>query len=374
MDQFETNPEIIRHYDLLKKTGVLDHISELNVEIKHLKGLFEEAWEIMNKDSVDEIVDFIVQQIVADFVPSYFTVILQDRSGAKTPKMMCYKNLKPIDTGVTIETLKPFKNFFIKYPNPVSFPLLEYKMNAPQVTDTLLPFNPEIIVPILGFRGLYGLIIIGGKFSGEDYTTEELTYLGRLMKFASVGIQNNIHRKSSITDIKTGLSNHAFFTERLNEELARVHRHNTQFTLIMADIDHFKKINDTHGHLVGDEVLRAIANIISALTRREDVASRFGGEEFAVMLNQVTKATAWEIAERIRKTVEQAEFTYNSEELRSTISLGIRHVSPYTSAPTETLIDQVDEALYDSKREGRNRSTMFNPGLLFKALYLNGAA
>ena len=374
MDQFETNPEIIRHYDLLKKTGVLDHISELNVEIKHLKGLFEEAWEIMNKDSVDEIVDFIVQQIVANFVPSYFTVILQDRSGAKTPKMMCYKNLKPIDTGVTIETLKPFKNFFIKYPNPVSFPLLEYKMNAPQVTDTLLPFNPEIIVPILGFRGLYGLIIIGGKFSGEDYTTEELTYLGRLMKFASVGIQNNIHRKSSITDIKTGLSNHAFFTERLNEELARVHRHNTQFTLIMADIDHFKKINDTHGHLVGDEVLRAIANIISALTRREDVASRFGGEEFAVMLNQVTKATAWEIAERIRKTVEQAEFTYNSEELRSTISLGIRHVSPYTSAPTETLIDQVDEALYDSKREGRNRSTMFNPGLLFKALYLNGAA
>ncbi len=374
MDQFETNPEIIRHYDLLKKTGVLDHISELNVEIKHLKGLFEEAWEIMNKDSVDEIVDFIVQQIVANFVPSYFTVILQDRSGAKTPKMMCYKNLKPIDTGVTIETLEPFKNFFIKYPNPVSFPLLEYKMNAPQVTDTLLPFNPEIIVPILGFRGLYGLIIIGRKFSGEDYTTEELTYLGRLMKFASVGIQNNIHRKSSITDIKTGLSNHAFFTERLNEELARVHRHNTQFTLIMADIDHFKKINDTHGHLVGDEVLRAIANIISALTRREDVASRFGGEEFAVMLNQVTKATAWEIAERIRKTVEQAEFIYNSEELRSTISLGIRHVSPYTSAPTETLIDQVDEALYDSKREGRNRSTMFNPGLLFKALYLTGAA
>jgi diguanylate cyclase (GGDEF)-like protein len=374
MDQFETNPEIIRHYDLLKKTGVLDHISELNVEIKHLKGLFEEAWEIMNKDSVDEIVDFIVQQIVANFVPSYFTVILQDRSGAKTPKMMCYKNLKPIDTGVTIETLEPFKNFFIKYPNPVSFPLLEYKMNAPQVTDTLLPFNPEIIVPILGFRGLYGLIIIGGKFSGEDYTTEELTYLGRLMKFASVGIQNNIHRKSSITDTKTGLSNHAFFTERLNEELARVDRHNTQFTLIMADIDHFKKINDTHGHLVGDEVLRAIANIISALTRREDVASRFGGEEFAVMLNQVTKTTAWEIAERIRKTVEQAEFIYNSKELRATISLGIRHVSPYTTAPTATLIDQVDEALYDSKHGGRNRSTIYNPGLLFKALYLNGAA
>lgn len=374
MDQFETNPEIIRHYDLLKKTGVLDHISELNVEIKHLKGLFEEAWEIMNKDSVDEIVDFIVQQIVANFVPSYFTVILQDRSGAKTPKMMCYKNLKPLDTGVTIEALEPFKNFFIKYPNPVSFPLLEYKMNAPQVTDTLLPFNPEIIVPILGFRGLYGLIIIGRKFSDEDYTTEELTYLGRLMRFASVGIQNNIHRKSSITDIKTGLSNHAFFTERLNEELARVRRHNTQFTLIMADIDHFKKFNDTHGHLVGDEVLRGIANIISALTRQEDVASRFGGEEFAVMLNQVTKTTAWGIAERIRKTIEQAAFTYNSKELHATISLGIRHVSYFTAAQTETLIDQADEALYNAKRQGRNRSTIYNPGLLFKALYLNGAA
>ena len=374
MEQFETNPEIISHYDLLKQLGVLDHINELNIEIKHLKGLFEEAWEIMSKTSIDDIMDFIVQQIVANFVPSYFSVILRNRSGVKTPKIMCYKNLKPIDSPVKIDTLEPFKNFFIKYPNPVSFPLLEYKMNRPDVTNSLLPFNPEIIIPVLGFWGLHGLIIIGRKFSDEDYTSEEITYLGRFMKFASVGIQNNIHHKSSITDVKTGLFNHSFFSERLEEELARVRRHHAQFTLFMADIDHFKQINDTHGHLVGDEVLRTISNIISALTRREDVASRFGGEEFAIMLTQVTKETAWKIAERIRQTIEQANISSDSKSIKATISLGIRHVCPYTCAPSETIIRQADEALYNAKRHGRNRTTMFNPGLLFKALCLNGAA
>jgi diguanylate cyclase (GGDEF)-like protein len=374
MEQFETNPEIISHYDLLKQLGVLDHINELNIEIKHLKGLFEEAWEIMSKTSIDDIMDFIVQQIVANFVPSYFSVILRNRSGVKTPKIMCYKNLKPIDSPVKIDTLEPFKNFFIKYPNPVSFPLLEYKMNRPEVTNSLLPFNPEIIIPVLGFWGLHGLIIIGRKFSDEDYTSEEITYLGRFMKFASVGIQNNIHHKSSITDVKTGLFNHSFFSERLEEELARVRRHHAQFTLFMADIDHFKQINDTHGHLVGDEVLRTISNIISALTRREDVASRFGGEEFAIMLTQVTKETAWKIAERIRQTIEQANISSDSKSIKVTISLGIRHVCPYTCAPSETIIRQADEALYNAKRHGRNRTTMFNPGLLFKALCLNGAA
>lgn len=374
MEQFETNPEIISHYDLLKQLGVLDHINELNIEIKHLKGLFEEAWEIMSKTSIDDIMDFIVQQIVANFVPSYFSVILRNRSGVKTPKIMCYKNLKPIDSPVKIDTLEPFKNFFIKYPNPVSFPLLEYKMNRPEVTNSLLPFNPEIIIPVLGFWGLHGLIIIGRKFSDEDYTSEEITYLGRFMKFASVGIQNNIHHKSSITDVKTGLFNHSFFSERLEEELARVRRHHAQFTLFMADIDHFKQINDTHGHLVGDEVLRTISNIISALTRREDVASRFGGEEFAIMLTQVTKETAWKIAERIRQTIEEANISSDSKSIKATISLGIRHVCPYTCAPSETIIRQADEALYNAKRHGRNRTTMFNPGLLFKALCLNGAA
>jgi len=374
MEQFETNPAIISHYDLLKQLGVLDHINELNIEIKHLKGLFEEAWEIMSKTSIDDIMDFIVQQIVANFVPSYFSVILRNRSGVKTPKIMCYKNLKPIDSPVKIDTLEPFKNFFIKYPNPVSFPLLEYKMNRPDVTNSLLPFNPEIIIPVLGFWGLHGLIIIGRKFSDEDYTSEEITYLGRFMKFASVGIQNNIHHKSSITDVKTGLFNHSFFSERLEEELARVRRHHAQFTLFMADIDHFKQINDTHGHLVGDEVLRTISNIISALTRREDVASRFGGEEFAIMLTQVTKETAWKIAERIRQTIEQANISSDSKSIKATISLGIRHVCPYTCAPSETIIRQADEALYNAKRHGRNRTTMFNPGLLFKALCLNGAA
>ncbi len=367
MEDLSTNPELIQHYDLLKRTGIIDHIDNLHIEINNLETLFTEAWEITSKHSIDEIIEYVINQLLGKFVPSFFTVIIQVRAYAQQPEIMCYKNIHQVDIDLPSFTLEPFKDFFLQYPSPISFSLFEYQLNDKKATDSLLPFSPEILVPIIGFWGLYGLIIIGTKLLGQEYTPEEITYLGRLMKFTSIGIQNNIHHESSITDLKTGLYNHSFFNERLQEELARIKRHRQQLSLFMMDIDHFKTLNDTHGHLAGDEVLISISKILFSLTRREDVVARFGGEEFVILATEISKETAWNVAERIRTTIEKEPFQYDSKTLSVTVSIGIRHVNSFTLEKTVQLLSDADEALYASKKWGRNRTTFYNPGLLFKA-------
>lgn len=371
MDILNTNPELIQHYDLLKRTGLIDHINALNTEINTLEELFSEAWEIAGKHSIDEILECVVEILLDKFVPTFFTVILQDRMRPRQPKISTYKNLQPYTSEINAISLEPFRDFFSAYPNPISFSLLEYKLENPEASESLKIFSPEIVVPILGFWGLYGLIIIGPKLLDQEYTPKETAYINRLMKFTSIGIQNNIHHQSSITDLKTGLYNHSFFLERLEEELARVKRHDEMFALLMIDIDHFKKFNDTYGHLAGDKVLTALSKILLRLTRREDVAARFGGEEFILLITQTQQDTAWFIAERIRTTIADETVAYGDQNLHVTVSIGIRHVSTHSHAQSASLIEETDEALYKSKKGGRNKTTFYNPGLLLRASILN---
>jgi diguanylate cyclase (GGDEF)-like protein len=367
IEDLDTNPEIIENFDLLKRTGVLDHINQLNVEIHNLEVLFKEAWEITGKTSIDNILDYVVSKLLEKFVPSYFALVLQEPARAKFLTVRCYRNMRPYEQCLNMTTLDPFREFFLQYSNPISYELLAYKLgNAPAV-KALEVLEPEIIVPIVGFLGLYGLIVIGKKFVGNEYTMEEISYLDRLMKFTSISIQNNIHHQNAITDQKTGVKNHSFFMERMEEELARIKRHQTQFALFMIDIDKFKKFNDTYGHLLGDEVLVRISDILTTMTRREDVVSRFGGEEFSILMTDISKQAAWNIAERIRQETEGTVIEHKGKQLSITISLGIRHVSLYSYAPAQTLIEEADTALYRSKSNGRNLTSVHNPGLLFRA-------
>ena len=372
IENLDTNPEIIENFDLLKRTGVLDHIDKLNVEIHNLEVLFKEAWEITGKNTIDDILDYVVSKLLEKFVPSYFALILQEPARAKFLTVRCYQNMRLCEQGLDLKTLDPFRKFFLQYPNPISYELLAYKLGNNSAVRALEIMEPEIVVPIVGFLGLYGLIVIGRKFVGDEYTMEEISYLDRLMKFTSISIQNNIHHQNAITDQKTGVKNHTFFMERMEEELARIKRHQTQFALFMIDIDNFKDFNDTYGHVLGDEVLIRLSEILTSVTRREDVVSRFGGEEFSILMTDISKQVAWNIAERIRILTEQTFIDHKGKRLSITISIGVRHASPYSYAPAQTLIEEADKALYRSKSNGRNRTSVYNPGLLFRAQSLYG--
>ncbi len=160
----------------------------------------------------------------------------------------------------------------------------------------------------------------------------------------------------SYTDDLTGLYNHRFFIEQLNLEVERQKRYPSPLSLLMIDIDHFKQYNDTHGHLAGDEVLRAIALLIRRGIRQTDIVARYGGEEFSAILINTGKEGARETAERVRKNV--AVSSIPNERSRPneivTVSIGVATFSP--SLPTVTdLIREADHALYRAKKAGRNR-------------------
>ena len=155
-------------------------------------------------------------------------------------------------------------------------------------------------------------------------------------------------------DRLTGLNNRGHWEDAIKLEYARHARYGSQVSLVMFDIDHFKHINDTYGHQVGDKVLRAVADRVRSLVRNVDIPGRYGGEEFAVLLPDTGKAGAAIFAERLRKAVEGDEIIHEGESIRCTISLGVADLS-VPANEYKQLIERADQAMYRAKKSGRNK-------------------
>jgi diguanylate cyclase (GGDEF)-like protein len=155
-------------------------------------------------------------------------------------------------------------------------------------------------------------------------------------------------------DFLTKIANRRAFQARLKEEFERAKRYKSVFTLIMIDIDHFKKVNDVYGHMAGDEILRLIAQVLEDQTRFNDFVCRYGGEEFAVLLPESAADQGRYVADKIRQAVENTSLLYANSKLKVTVSAGVGQVNPERDTP-ETFIDRVDAALYQAKENGRNR-------------------
>lgn len=156
------------------------------------------------------------------------------------------------------------------------------------------------------------------------------------------------------TDGMTGLTNHRTFKELAELALARARRSGRPLSLIMTDIDHFKSVNDTHGHAVGDDVIRGVANVLATSRRDVDLAARYGGEEFAVLLEDTDIEDAVQLAERLRERVGALQFDGAHGPFSVTLSLGVAPLAPTTMTLAE-LVDAADQALYGAKRAGRNQ-------------------
>ncbi|MDC7219067.1 MAG: diguanylate cyclase [Spirochaetales bacterium] len=157
-----------------------------------------------------------------------------------------------------------------------------------------------------------------------------------------------------VTDKLTGLYNRNRIDSLLENEINRANRYNSVFSLIISDIDHFKTINDTYGHLMGDEILVKAAVVFKSLFRNTDFAGRWGGDELVVILPETEAGEAINIAEKLRKSIEQIEF---EEGIQITTSLGVAEFKPGDSA--SDLFQRADRALYQAKNAGRNKAALF---------------
>ncbi len=199
----------------------------------------------------------------------------------------------------------------------------------------------------------------------EAFAAEEVELLAAVADQAAMAIQNaRLHAETvalSITDALTGLANRRHLFRQLEQEVARAARFRTQVSVVMMDLDHFKDLNDAAGHVAGDAVLRQVAEVLKGQVRRVDVVARYGGEEFCLVLPQVAKADAVEVAEKLRRSIAEQPFG-STPAGKITASAGVAHL-PTDASTLEGLLEAADAALYASKHRGRNRITAFEPDL-----------
>jgi len=203
-----------------------------------------------------------------------------------------------------------------------------------------------------------------GTYVNDDPVDEHVLRDGDLIKvgrtifqFLTGGnIENAYHEeiyRLTTVDGLTQIYNKRYFMEVLDREISRSHRYGRELSLIMFDIDHFKNVNDTYGHLAGDHVLKHLASVIKNRIRREDIMARYGGEEFAIILPEIDSYNARQFAEKIRRLVEKTVFKFEDTVIPVTISIGVATSNADTNAPEE-FIKIADENLYEAKRRGRN--------------------
>lgn len=223
-----------------------------------------------------------------------------------------------------------------------------------------------IAVPFtLGERqsGVFFLRTVGAE---PPLTKQDLDFAEKVIRTAVNAIENAYALQSAqsdreryhwlaITDPLTGCINRRAMMDRMDVELDRVRRYGLALSLLMIDLDRFKQVNDQHGHLAGDSVLRQVGDLLRREVRSVDAVARYGGEEFVVILPETDQEGARTFAERIRYRIEQHDFAEAGDPLRVTVSVGVASITPTNAADPDALIDLGDQALYRAKHGGRNQ-------------------
>ncbi|MCG8684745.1 MAG: GGDEF domain-containing protein [Desulfobacterales bacterium] len=174
------------------------------------------------------------------------------------------------------------------------------------------------------------------------------------MTLANLDLRDSL-RQQAIRDPLTGLYNRRYLLETMEHEISRSSRKKSEMGLMMIDLDYFKKFNDTYGHDIGDFILAEFGRLIQLIIREEDIACRYGGEEFTLMLPETGKNDTLKVAEKIRNHIQAHKFYFNNKSYAPiTLSIGIA-VFPHDGKTTSTLLKQADEALYQAKDQGRNQ-------------------
>jgi diguanylate cyclase (GGDEF)-like protein len=208
---------------------------------------------------------------------------------------------------------------------------------------------------------MYGVIAVQST-RAATFRDDHQRLLESLGLQIAAALQNAHLYELAMVDGLTGLFMRRYFDARIEEEIERSKRYGTPFSVVMMDVDDFKKLNDEHGHLIGDRVLRAIANVVKAQMRGVDTAARYGGEEIALILPRTEMVAAYNVGERIRAAIAEQRVTTDSEPpkvLGVTASFGIASYPETRAANGEDLVRRADRALYRAKKTGKNRVELF---------------
>ena len=206
-------------------------------------------------------------------------------------------------------------------------------------------------IPMIVYNDVIGVINVTNKRYGMQFTDDDVEMLKAVADQAAVAINKAQLWDMAVTDSLTGLYVRRYFMVKLHEEVHRAERYNNILSIVMADLDRFKNINDTYGHDVGDRVLKEIGRFLQQNVRDLDMVARYGGEEFVIMIPEAAKDAAYSMSERLRKKFSRLKFE-NLPQI--TMSLGIA-TFPFDGKQPEDLLKKADAAMYAAKKAGRNQ-------------------
>ena len=335
----------------------LNNVS-LSQENQDLKEIIEIAVQITADLNVSNILKNVVWSIAAKFQTDNLTFIFPVEDDESDTKIVHYEGFKEKEINLDISSSSLITYFERVEFNEISYKDFEGSFPDKRISKQFKDMNIDYIVPMKTDKGITGILLLPKKGNGKPYTLLEMQYISRIIRFASIALENaNLYHQAT-TDRMTKLYSHHFFEKVLDDEIERARRYGKTFVLIMFDIDHFKNFNDTYGHLQGDIIIKEIAKILLKSIRQIDFAARYGGEEFAVILPEVDIDGGYIVAERIRKLISDHPFPGSKEPLHVTVSLGVAEFDPDNIHSVSEMVNEADKALYQSKENGRNCVTL----------------
>jgi diguanylate cyclase (GGDEF)-like protein len=348
-------------------TALLEHTMQYEKRIYDLEQLLDIAKSLCSTLDFRNLLESIVYICMAQMHVLGAEIFIRDFITEKSFYLETSheKDSDNSDNKVSISGESPIIEKMGDLKKPVTLKELKKEVGKCEDFAILEALSPTLIVPLVLQGHLNGLLILQERIAIEDDTTYneyEQKQIMLLASLASVAIYNASLLEMSSTDMMTHLKLKYYFYSRLSTTLDRAVDKKQKISVLMFDIDFFKKFNDTYGHECGDFVLISVAELIKKSLRDTDIACRYGGEEFTVLLTNTGKKEALMVAERIRTTIENNDFVYEDKHFKVTISGGVSVFdgSKHAMISPNAFVNQADKALYVSKNKGRNRVSFYS--------------
>lgn len=330
-------------------------------EIKDIRSLYDAAKELGSSLNHSETMER-TSEVLKKILKNNFKIPLEDINFLIIfKKDYEYKIVQSFgyDEEQLKENEKVFVNSVLKMGGKNQHHLYVPDMGKfPSESGQVMAMNKSVIyIPFFAEKKLLGVLFISGArtnmFDSKQVDSIRILSNQIALSLEKVHLYEEVEKLSE-TDSLTGLYVHRFFQEKLENEIKRTARYGGKLALVLGDIDHFKTVNDTYGHLAGDYILKTIAILLKNHTNPVDTVARYGGEEFVIVLPDHDKERAHAKAVKIRKEIEKYPFKYQDIAIKITMSMGVAEY-PGDSIARRSLIDKADKALYRAKEEGRNR-------------------
>ncbi|MGA2191762.1 MAG: sensor domain-containing diguanylate cyclase [Nitrospirota bacterium] len=333
-----------------------------NADVKELIDLLEVAKLVVSTLDLDQVLQAILKSALKLTGTSAGSIALYNNH-SKELEIHAHRGLSEGFIGNTKWSVRP-GGLTEKILNSSKPTVISNTTNKKFFTNPLAlneGIKSMVCVPLKFKDDIIGILYVD-DFTPRKFHASELGLLSILSSFAAMSIDHaKLHartKKMAFTDSLTTLYNHRHFMERLDSELLRAGRYDESFSLMMIDIDDFKKVNDSHGHIFGDKVLHHLGVVLRSSVRETDTAARYGGEEFGVLLPKVSSERAAVMADRIRKRIRTKTLSLMRGKDPLTVSIGVSNY-PADGKNRIDLIRKADKALYEAKKRGKDQAVEY---------------